>query len=150
MKTFEDFEELIYSGGDMLFSTVLSVTGSRKKALEVITQAAEKYIDSRKRLKNTNEEYRYIAKLCERILGSSLSNAPADEFLTDEERDKILAAVRMYIGTRGRDRKRLWLIITAGVVLAVIALLVAYELDFVLSDEFDAAWAEWLKKEVAV
>lgn len=150
MRSYEEFESLIYSGGDMLFSAILSVTGSRQKTLEVITQAAEKYIESRKRLKNPNEKYRYMAKICERILRSPLSNAPVDEFLTDEERGKILAVARMYIGTGGKDRKRLWMIITVGVILVIISIIVVYKLNFIVSDEFDSGWVEWLKKEEAV
>lgn len=147
MRTYEDFEELIFSGGDSLFSAVFSVTRSREKALEVIIKASEKYIECGKRMKNTNDKYRYMAKNCEKLLKTTLQGKSAKEFLSDEERDKILAAARMYISTGGKDRKRLWIIITVGVLLIIIALILAYELQFILSDEFDSGWSEWINKE---
>lgn len=147
MRSYEEFENLIYSGGDMLFSAVVSVTKSREKALEIIMQASEKYIECHKRLKNPNEKYRHMVKICEQILKVPLPNNTADEFLTDEERDKILAAARMYIGTGGKAKKRLWIIIIVGVLLVIIAIIVVCELNFIVSEKFDSGWAEWYKKE---
>lgn len=147
MRTYEDFEGLIYSGGDLLFSAILSVTGSREKALEVIIEASEKYIECGKKLKNANEKYRYMAKICEKLLKTPLPSEPAEEFLTDEERDKVLAAARMYISSGGKSRKRLWVIITVGVLLLIAAVILAYELHFILSDEFDFGWKGWFRKE---
>lgn len=147
MRTYEDFEGLVFGVGDFLFSAVLSVTGSREKALEVIIKASEKYIECGKRMKNTNEKYRHMVKICEKMLKTPLPDEPAKEFLTDEERDKILAAARMYISTGGKDKKRLWIIVTVGVLLIIIAVILVYELQFTLSDEFDSGWAEWYKKE---
>lgn len=147
MRTYEEFEQLLYSGGDMLFSAVLTVTDSREKAMEVIIQASEKYMECHKILKNSNDKYRCIARFCEQILKVPLTSVPHGEYLTDDERDKVLSAVRIYINAGGKDRKRLWMIITAGVFLVILALIVACKLEFISSDEFNAGWAEWYKKQ---
>ncbi len=149
MRSYEEFESLISGGGDLLFSTVLSATKSREKALEIIMQATEKYLDSRKNLKNSNEKYRHMVKICEEILKAPLPDNTAHELLTDEERDKILATARLYIRTGGKAKKRLQIIIVAGVLLVIVAIIVAYKLNFILSDEFNSGWTEWYKKEQA-
>lgn len=141
MRSYEEFERLIYSGGDMLFSCVLARTGSREKALEVICLAAEDYLESRKRLRNQNERYRLLSGCCRKILKAPLRNDVEKERLTDSERERILASAKLYIAGGGKLKKRLaslTFIVVAVIVLAVVA---ACAISFFYSEQFGSGAA---------
>lgn len=147
MKSFEEYEQFVVMGGDMLFACLLTVTGSREKSLEIMAQASEKFLDSRVRTKNSNERYRLMAKYCMKTLGGGLPKKPDDARLTDDEREKLFTSARLYITSGGKAKKRLWLIITVGVFLVILAIIIAISLGSILSEEFDLGWSEWYNKE---
>ena len=148
MRTFDEFEQLIYDGGDLLFSSVLMVTKSRKKALEVLCLAGEKYLECTKRLNTKNQKYRFYAGVCERILKRRLPNNPNADRLTDEEREKILSSAKIHIASNCKPKKSK--LIKALIILAIILFVVgvvAYEIHYFYSDEFKQGYADWYKKE---
>lgn len=146
MRKFEEFEELINDCGDLIFSAVFAITKSRKKSLEIISQAGEKYIECRKKLKNTSERYHKLAEYCEKILKTKLSAKFEENFMSDEEREKILTSIKLYINKGGKRKKRFGTIIFIVIMLVIIAIITFYEIKFIRSDEFSEGMAGWYEK----
>ena len=146
MRKFEEFEELINDYGDLIFSAVFAAANSRERSLEIISQAGEKYIECRANLKNSSEKYQKLIGYCEKILKTKLSVETAEKSLSDEEKEKILMSVKMYINGGGKRKKRFATLIFILIIIAVIALAVFYEVKFVGSDEFAEGMAGWYQK----
>jgi hypothetical protein len=147
MRSYEEFENLIYSCGDRLFSTVLSVTESREKTEEIIINASEKYLECHKHFKSEEAQYSYLEKKCRRLLKKPFPKQHEDNFLTKEERGKILTSAKLYINSGGKPRKFKGIVITAVVFVLVIAVLTVYKLNFMQSEEYSEGWGQWYQKE---
>ncbi|MBQ8623390.1 MAG: hypothetical protein IJ424_03315 [Oscillospiraceae bacterium] len=136
MRSYDEFEQLIYSGGDLLFSCIFAKTNSREETVEIICSAAEKYLENRKKLKNQNGRYRLLAEYCERILEEPLQGDYDNEHLSDNEREIILASAKLYIASGGKFKKLKSTLIFIAVVIVVAVLLFIWALSFFYSDEF--------------
>ncbi len=134
MKRYSEAEDIILFGGDMLFSGVLERTESRQKSIEIIISAIERYIRCRKKFRNLNERYKRVARYCGDILGKPMPSDIGNEKMTDEEREMVLSAARMYIKSGGGAKKHYITVLVALCILIVLVLVAAYYLLVVYSD----------------
>ena len=136
MRSYDEFERLMYQGSDLLFSCVLSKTESREKALEIICRASEDYLECNKKFRNQNERYRFLAGCCERTLKAPLRGEFERVRLTESEYEQILASAKLYISNGGKPKKRKSSLIFAVIAIVAIILVAASAISFFYSDAF--------------